>query len=221
MSSSEAFTPPPAVHPNSPAAAETAAAGAATAETATAETATAGTVPGRPARRGTRVLTITATVTAILLLLFGLPWWTLLGAGTRWPAAVTVAGSVLLCAALLAFPVLMVLGHGRRHLDRAAATGDTILGVVWVLFSWSVLGNLARLVLAVGGLAEPARSRLVAVTVAAVTLVLAVWGYAEAMRAAGGPADRHALRPDQPGPLVGPRGRRGQRARRGHRLPHR
>src|SRR5436305_11457298 len=124
-----------------------------------------------PARRA-RALLFGVTLTAILLLLFGVPWWTLFAAGTRWPAAVVAAGSAVFVAGLVGFPVLMVLGHGRRHRDRAAAGGDTILGVIWVLFSWAVLGNLARLALALGGLGEPARSRWVAGATLAVTVVL-------------------------------------------------
>src|SRR5436309_2336539 len=132
-------------------------------------------------RRSLRWLRFAVTITAILLLLFGLPWWTLLVAA-RWPAPVILAGSVLFAAALVAFPILMYLGHGRRHLDRAAAAGDTILGVIWVLFAWTVLGNLAGVGLGLAGVADPLRSRIVAAAVAAVSVVLVLWGYAEAMR---------------------------------------
>ena len=59
-------------------------------------------------------------------------------------------------------PVLMMLGHGRRHCDRAAAAGDALLGAVWVLFVWSVLGQVLRLALLVAGVDDPARSRVVA-----------------------------------------------------------
>jgi predicted MPP superfamily phosphohydrolase len=121
------------------------------------------------------------TITTILALLFGVPWWTIVLAGS-WPAAVVAAGTVLFGAGLVAFPVLMYVGHGRRRLDWAAATGDTILGVIWIFFAWAVLGNVLRLALAVGGVADPARSRIVAAATAAVSVVLALWGYAEAMR---------------------------------------
>jgi predicted MPP superfamily phosphohydrolase len=76
----------------------------------------------------------------------------------------------------------MMLGHGRRHLDWAAATGDALLGAAWVLFVWSVLGQVLRIVLLIAGVADPARSRVVAAAVVAVVAVLLVWGYAEAMR---------------------------------------
>ncbi len=136
----------------------------------------------RPTSRRGRAVRIGATLTAVLLLLFGIPWWTLFGAGTHWPLAVVAAGTAVFVAGLAAFPVLMVFGHGPRHLDRAAVAGDTVLGVVWVLFSWAVLGNVAGIVLLAAGLGEPARSRVVAVGTAAVAVVLALWGYAEAMR---------------------------------------
>ena len=57
-----------------------------------------------------------------------------------------------------------------------------MLGATWVLFVWSVLGQVLRLVLLIAGVDDPARSRVVAVTVTAVGAVLLVWGYAEAMR---------------------------------------
>ena len=67
---------------------------------------------------------------------------------------VTVAGTVIVVAALAAFPVLMFRGHG-RGLDWAARVGDTVLGVIWILFVWSVLGNVASLGLLVAGVGRP------------------------------------------------------------------
>ncbi len=123
-----------------------------------------------------------AVVSAILLLLFGVPWWTLLSAGTRWPVAVDVAGSVVFVAAFVALPAMMMLGHGRRHRDWAAATGDALLGAVWVLFVWSVLAQGLRLALLLLGVEDPDRSRVVAGAVVAVVVVLLGWGFLEAMR---------------------------------------
>ena len=121
-------------------------------------------------------------VSAIMLLLFGVPWWTLLAAGTQWPTAVMVVGTVLFAAAFVALPVTMMRGHGRAHRDRAAAIGDALLGAVWVLFVWSVLGQVLRLTLFALGVDDPVRSRVVAAAVVAVVVVLLGWGYAEAMR---------------------------------------
>jgi len=132
----------------------------------------------RPRVRWRRLL----TVSAILLILFGVPWWTVLSAGTQWPTAVVVAGTIVFVAAFTGLPALMVLGHGRRHLDRVAAIADALLGAVWVLFVWSVLAQLLRLVLLAAGVEDPVRSRVVAGVVVAVVVVLLGWGYAEAMR---------------------------------------
>lgn len=118
----------------------------------------------------------------ILGLLFGVPWWTLIFSGAQWPASVQVGGSILFAVALASFPVLMFLGHGQRRLDWAARLGDTTLGIIWVLFAWALIGNVLRLGLDVAGVADPLRSRIVAVGVVAIALVLCVWGYAEAMR---------------------------------------
>jgi uncharacterized protein len=135
-----------------------------------------------PARRSLRPVLFTGTITGILLLLFGLPWWTLVVSDAHWPGPVVLGGTAGFAGALVAFPVLMYLGHGRRHWDWAARVGDTVLGVVWVLFAWAVLGNVLRLALLVAGVADPLRSRLVAVAIAGVSLPLMLWGYAEAMR---------------------------------------
>ncbi|GAB1691516.1 metallophosphoesterase [Krasilnikovia sp. M28-CT-15] len=134
-----------------------------------------------PRRRVARAMRFAATITAVMLLLFGLPWWTLLLAGNHWPTAVVTGGTVLAAAALVSFPPLMIAGHG-RHLDWAARIADTELGVIWVLFTWALLGNLLRAVLVLAGVADPVRSRLVSVAVVGITLVLLCWGYAEAMR---------------------------------------
>ncbi|CAN5497386.1 metallophosphoesterase [soil metagenome] len=117
-----------------------------------------------------------------MLTLLSLPWWTLLAAGTAWPSAVVTVGSVVFVAVFVGLPVMTTLGHGRRHLDWAAVTGDVLLGSVWVLFVWSVFGQLLRLVLFLAGVDDPARSRIVALAVLAVTAILLVWGYIEAMR---------------------------------------
>src|SRR2546423_3810035 len=159
-------------------------------------------VEARPARRSLRALRFTALLTTILALLFGVPWWTLIVAGSRWPTPVVVAGTAGFLGALVAFPVLMYLGHGRRHSDRAAAAGDTILGVIWVLFAWAVLGNLAGVGLGLAGVADPLRSRIVAAAVAAVSVGLVLWGYAEAMP---GPRIRRVGVPP-PRPRTGPGG---------------
>jgi predicted MPP superfamily phosphohydrolase len=121
-------------------------------------------------------------VLAIMLLLFGVPWWTLVAGGTAWPTTVVVAGTLLFAASAAALPALMMLGHGHRHLDWAAALGNALLGAAWVLFAWSVFGQLLELVLLLGGVPDPQRSRVVASAVAGVAVVLLVWGYVEAMR---------------------------------------
>ncbi|OJF13922.1 metallophosphoesterase [Couchioplanes caeruleus] len=139
-------------------------------------------VETEPRRRRGRVVRFGLIVTAVVLLLFGVPWWTLVWSGNRWPGAVLAAGTALFAVLAAAFPVLMFSGHGRHHRDAAARLADTLLGVVWVLFVWSLLGGVLRLGLAVAGVADPVRSRIVTATVALIALVLLLWGYAEAMR---------------------------------------
>ncbi|WP_433043969.1 metallophosphoesterase [Dactylosporangium sp. CS-033363] len=146
--------------------------------------ATTDAVPGPAAVRRRsllRPLAFTATLTVVLGLLFGVPWWSLVMAGNEWPLAVRVTGTVVFALALVVFPVTMFLGHGRR-VDWAAKLADTVLGAVWILFVWAVAGDLLRLALLAGGVEDPVRSRVAAGFTAVVALGLGLWGYREAMR---------------------------------------
>ncbi|WP_370103144.1 metallophosphoesterase [Streptacidiphilus sp. MAP12-20] len=118
----------------------------------------------------------------VLALLFVLPWWTLFGFGVHWPFPVFLAGTVLFSVCLVSFPFLMVAGHGHRHVDWAARLADTMLGIIWVLFTWSVLGDLVHLVLTTLGAGGVDRARLIAAAVAVVATTLLSWGHYEAMR---------------------------------------
>lgn len=135
-----------------------------------------------PVRKSLRAGLFGLAITAVLGLLTALPWWTLVGAGTQWPAAVDLAGTVTSAAVVLGFPLLAYLGHVEPRHDWAARTSDAILGLLWVLFTWSVLGNVLRLGLAAAGVDDPARSRVVAAAVVSAAVPLLVWGYSEAMR---------------------------------------
>lgn len=122
-----------------------------------------------------------AALVVALLLLFGEPWsvFVLL---PGWPVAGTVVGTVVFAGAMVAFPVLMFRGHGPRQSDAAARAGDVLLGTIWVLFTWSVLGHVLRLALLAAGVDDPARPRIVAAASLAVSVVLLVVGNRIAMR---------------------------------------
>jgi hypothetical protein len=121
-----------------------------------------------------------AVLVVVTALLFGVPLWTLVLA-PAWPGPVTIVGTLAFGGAALAQPVLMYFGHGRQS-DAAARIGDTLLGVIWVLFTWSVLGTVAGLALALAGVDAPLRPRVVALAVLVVAVGLLVWGHYEAMR---------------------------------------
>jgi uncharacterized protein len=135
----------------------------------------------RSPRRARRLGVFAAIITTIVLLLFGVPLVELVIV-PDWPTAVTVVAAVVVVAGALAMPIGMVFGHGRRGLDWAAKMGDTLLGVAWVVFTWSVLGNLLWIALLVAGVDAPARWRAVALSVVAISVVLLAWGYWQAMR---------------------------------------
>ncbi|MCM6776141.1 metallophosphoesterase [Nocardia sp. CDC159] len=117
---------------------------------------------------------------AVPALLFVVPWWLLVYTSTDGP--LLAIGSAVFLLAFLALPAAMILGHGRTQSDAAAVLGDSLLGVAWVLFSWSVLGAVARAVLIVAGVDDPVRSRAVAIAVLAIAAGLIGWGIVEARR---------------------------------------
>ncbi|MGB3772078.1 MAG: metallophosphoesterase [Rhodococcus sp. (in: high G+C Gram-positive bacteria)] len=132
--------------------------------------------PGRPP------VARLAVVFVILAILFGVPLWTLVFAGSHWPAGVRIVGTVGAVAAAASLIVGMTRGHGRAHSDRWARIGDTLLGLVWIAFVWSVLGIAADVVLLIAGVDDPVRSRIVSLAVLVVVIGLAVWGREEALR---------------------------------------
>ena len=83
------------------------------------------------------------------------PWAVLVYPLPHWPTPVTVAGTVVFVLALAAFPTLMFLGHGRGSATGPPRVGDTILGVIWVLFAWTVLGLFCGWCLAAGRRGRP------------------------------------------------------------------
>ncbi|MFJ4191613.1 metallophosphoesterase [Kitasatospora sp. NPDC089509] len=123
-----------------------------------------------------------AVLVLVLVLLCLPPWWTLFAAGADWPSPVLPLGTLVLVGWMVSFPFLMVAGHGRRRNDRAARIADTSLGVIWVLFTWSVLGGLVDLLLGGLDVGGTGRARGVAVAVAVVAAALLGWGHHEAMR---------------------------------------
>ncbi|MBF9072625.1 metallophosphoesterase [Streptacidiphilus fuscans] len=123
-----------------------------------------------------------AVVFLVLALLFVLPWATLFAFGVHWPFPVFLAGTVVFAVGLVSFPFLMAVGHGRRRNDRASRIADSTLGIVWVLFTWSVLGDLLHLVLIVLGKGGVGPARGIAVGVVVVAAALLGWGHFEAMR---------------------------------------
>jgi predicted MPP superfamily phosphohydrolase len=115
-------------------------------------------------------------------MLFAVPWWTLVGVTTSGFGPLFWIGSSLFVLGFLCLPAAMFLGHGPIQSDPASIVGDTLLGVIWIVFAWSVVGSVAAMGLLAAGVPDPARSRVVAVAVAAVSAGLVGWGVSEARR---------------------------------------
>ncbi|WP_083975027.1 metallophosphoesterase [Kitasatospora mediocidica] len=138
--------------------------------------------PDGNARRRRSLPRRLAVIVLVLLVLCLPPWWTLFASGADWPLPVFLTGTAVFAGWLVSFPFLMVAGHGSRRVDRAARVADTSLGMIWVLFTWSVLGGLLNLVLTGLDVGGAGRARTVAVAVAAISAGLLAWGHHEAMR---------------------------------------
>ncbi|MEU4968872.1 metallophosphoesterase [Streptomyces smyrnaeus] len=136
---------------------------------------------GAPRSRLHRLMRYIPMIAPVLL--WVVPCWILLHTGQHWPLPVTLIGTTLFALGLVGMPLAMVRGHGRRQQDQAAIVGDTLLGSVWILFTWSVLLVPLRLALTVAGVGDgQGRARFVTWAVLGVTAVVLAWGYAEARR---------------------------------------
>ncbi len=137
--------------------------------------------PGRPCRERTavKIAVRLMMLSLVLALLFGVPWWTLVSSPTGGSGALFWIGTAVCVAALVCLPLTMFLGHGPAQSDPAVIVGDTLLGVLWVVFSWSVIGLFVRGALAVGGVDS---ARIVAAGVLVTSAVLVGWGVYEARR---------------------------------------
>lgn len=117
----------------------------------------------------------------VLLLLHSVPW-SLLVMAPAWPAVVTLIGTAVFALMLVAFPLLMMRGHGKRHNDGLAVIGDSWLGIIWQLFVWSTIGWLISFVLQVAGVPHLVSARWVAAVVGVWTVGILLLGFQRAMR---------------------------------------
>ncbi|WP_156756261.1 metallophosphoesterase [Actinokineospora pegani] len=136
-------------------------------------------VPAPPS--GPRRVSFAVIGVIAVALLFGVPWWLLVVNGQAWPGWLVAAATVVLAGMAVAFPVLMVRGHTRGS-DRASLIADTTLGVIWVVFTWSIIGSLVSLALALAGVDNPGRARWVTLAILVVSATLLAYGHFEAMR---------------------------------------
>lgn len=121
-----------------------------------------------------------AILCLIVGLLYGLPAWTLFSANTGWGlATVGWLGAAVAAIGHLALTFRAMAGARR---DREATVAFTLLGVIWMLFAWSVIALPVRGLLAVAGVPDPTRSRLIAVGLLVVVAVLSAYGVREAFR---------------------------------------
>ncbi|WP_410875843.1 metallophosphoesterase [Nocardia sp. A7] len=121
-------------------------------------------------------------IVLVAAVMFAVPWWVLVAAPTGRSGLRYRVGTGVCVVGFVGLPVAMFFGHGPAHFDPAAIVGDVLLGVLWVVFVWSVIGAVVRGALSVAGVKGMRATRGVAVAVAAVSVVLTGYGLYEALR---------------------------------------
>ncbi len=136
------------------------------------------TTAARRPRITVRRVVFTLVLLTVTTLLFWVPFEGLFAASAEWPAPVRPIAAVVFAGAAIAMIVLFT----QRNSDRAARVSQFLLGFVWIAFVWTLLTDLLRLALAVGGVENPLRSRLIAVLLAVLIVTITAYGVYEAMR---------------------------------------
>ena len=135
------------------------------------------TTAARP-RITVRRVVFTLVLLTVTTLLFWVPFEGLFAASAEWPDPVRPIAAILFAGAAVSMIVLFT----RRHSDRAARISQFLLGFVWIAFVWMLISDVLRLALALGGVENPLRSRLIAVLLAVLIVTVTVYGVYEAMR---------------------------------------
>lgn len=125
-----------------------------------------------------RRVVFTLVLFTVTTLLFWVPFEGLFAASAQWPDPVRPIAAVVFVAAAVAMIALFT----QRTSDRAARISQFLLGFVWIAFVWTLITDVLRLALALGGVENPFRSRLIAVLLAGVIVTVTVYGVYEAMR---------------------------------------
>ncbi|MCP2245417.1 metallophosphoesterase [Lentzea aerocolonigenes] len=125
-----------------------------------------------------RRVVFTLVLFTVTTLLFWVPFEGLFAASAEWPAPVRPIAAVVFVAAA----VTMIALFTQRTSDRAARISQFLLGFVWIAFVWTLITDVLRLALALGGVENPFRSRLIAVLLAGIIVTVTVYGVYEAMR---------------------------------------
>ncbi|MFC3894904.1 metallophosphoesterase [Lentzea rhizosphaerae] len=125
-----------------------------------------------------RRVVFTLVLFTVTTLLFWVPFEGLFAASAQWPDPVRPIAAVVFFAAAVAMIALFT----QRTSDRAARISQFLLGFVWIAFVWTLITDVLRLALALGGVENPFRSRLIAVLLAGIIVTVTVYGVYEAMR---------------------------------------
>ncbi|MFC6010772.1 metallophosphoesterase [Nocardia lasii] len=129
-----------------------------------------------------RYVVLILVIVVVVAVMFAVPWWMLVAAPTQRAGRWFRVGTVISALGFVGVPIAMVLGHGPPQFDPAAIAGDVAVGVLWIVFVWSLIGIFLRAVLRVVGLTSVRVTQAIAVAVVAVSAGLTGYGAYSALR---------------------------------------
>src|SRR5688572_9775738 len=122
-----------------------------------------------------RRVVFTLVLLSVTTLLFWVPFEGLFAASAEWPDPVRPIAAIVFAGAAISMIVLFT----RRNSDQAARVSQFLLGFAWIAFVWTLITDIVRLALAVSGVDNPFRSRLIAVLLAVLIVTVTVYGVYE------------------------------------------
>ncbi|MFD3745368.1 metallophosphoesterase [Nocardia sp. NPDC058633] len=121
-------------------------------------------------------------IVLVLAVMLAVPWWVLVAGPTGRSGSWFRVGTAACVLGGVGLPIALFLGHGPPQFDPAAIVGDVALGVLWVVFTWSVIGLVVRGALSVGRVRGARVTQGIALGVVVVSVVLSGYGLYEARR---------------------------------------
>ncbi len=127
-------------------------------------------------------LIFVAMLSLIATLMYGVGAAGLAPDSAHWPEPVTWSIRLGLAAATVLLVVTTLLANAGKGSDSAGRVAHVLLGVGWILFSWTLLVSLVRIPLPFFGIDAQTLSRVTSVAIAVIVVALSAGGFVAARR---------------------------------------